>query len=659
MVSFFSRIYSNMSTNKYIRFTKFKALIGLFLGFSAYFICSHYYHARRMGALFALMFILLGLFKFDFQELFPKKHSYIRTLFPLISLIIICTISLNLVTNNCTMTMGVANLLLNILISLALYFLLAFITGNFTAALFLSAFVLMSISTANGFVYLFRQKELCATDIFSARTALNVINQYTFFLPMDATFRWLWVTLIVFAQFCLEKKKFKKSVTRISCLLVALLCAATVFFSSKDKNAIMSWATNGSEQNGFFLNFYLSFRDSFVQVPQNYSSQNIDALSEAYSDYKASSKSPNIIVIMNETFADLDIFKNPLNSSEPIIPFVSSLEDNTIRGNALVSVFGGSTANSEFEFLTGHTMLFFPNSTDVIPYQQYIPDKIYVLSELANVLGYDTFATHPYDSRGWSRERLYPLFGFGKITFLDDYPQQDLIRSLVSDREMYDYILDQLNCHSADKPLFLFGVTMQNHGGYGPRDDYKHNMKLTGYGQTFPEAEQYLSLIKESDKAVEYLLGELEDYPEDTVVLFFGDHMPMIEDELYTVLNGGTPDSLDEQMLKYTVPFFIWANYDIEEYTLEKTSLNYLAGHLLEAAGIELPPYYQFLRDTEEIIPAINAFGYYSKSRGCMIPLEEAEGEEAEALRRYEHVQYNNMFDAENRNQLFFGQYIN
>ena len=183
-------------------------------------------------------------------------------------------------------------------------------------------------------------------------------------------------------------------------------------------------------------------------------------------------------------------------------------------------------------------------------------------------------------------------------------------------------------------------------------------MELTDHSDKYPITERYLALINLSDEAVEYLLTELEKFPEDTIVLFFGDHMPKIEDEFYTLLNGGTPDTLDEQMLKYTVPFFIWANYDIEEYTLEQTSLNYLAGHLLDAAGIELPPYYQFLRDTEQVIPAINAFGYYSKSQGCMIPLEEAEGEEAEAIRNYRYVQYNNMFDADNRNELFFGQYL-
>lgn len=360
---------------------------------------------------------------------------------------------------------------------------------------------------------------------------------------------------------------------------------------------------------------------------------------------------------MNEAFSDLDIFTNPLPVDRQVTPFISSIEENIISGHALASVFAGTTANSEFEMLTGHTMAFFPNPSGSVPYQQYISEPIFCLPHVMNSMGYTSFATHPFHANGWSRDLLYPKFGFAQSTFVDAYPMENLIRSFVSDKEMYEYVLGLMAENDKDTPVFIFGVTMQNHSSYDALN-YENSIELDDSLGSVPLAEQYLSLIHESDKAVEYLLSELESYPKDTVVLFFGDHMPRIEDELYLELNGGPLDTLDEQMKKYTVPFFIWANYDIEEYTLETSSLNYLAGHLLDAAGIELPPYYQFLRDIEETIPAINAFGYYSKSRGSFIPFEEAEGEEAEALHLYECVQYNNMFDSKNRNELFFGQYI-
>ena len=171
-------------------------------------------------------------------------------------------------------------------------------------------------------------------------------------------------------------------------------------------------------------------------------------------------------------------------------------------------------------------------------------------------------------------------------------------------------------------------------------------------------AEQYLTLLHESDKAVEYLLTELADFPEDTIVLFFGDHFPKVEEEFFQEVHGGAFETLPEQMLQYQVPFFLWANYDLQEQTVECTSLNYLGRYLLEAAGLELPPYYRFLKDLEEAIPAVNALGYYSVSQQTFLPLEDAAGEEAQWLSRYSMAQYNNLFDGDNRSPVFFQRYL-
>ena len=183
-------------------------------------------------------------------------------------------------------------------------------------------------------------------------------------------------------------------------------------------------------------------------------------------------------------------------------------------------------------------------------------------------------------------------------------------------------------------------------------------MELVGYEGEFPQAEQYLSLIHESDKAVEYLLTALEDHPEDTIVLFFGDHLPGVEDELYTQIYGKELQTLDEQMLRYKVPFFIWSNFEMEEKTVELTSINYLSRYLLECAGFRLPAYYRLLAETEKTIPALNAYGYYSREAGCFLPLSGASAAEQQLLQSYQLLQYNNLFDAGHRDRDFFGKYM-
>ena len=102
------------------------------------------------------------------------------------------------------------------------------------------------------------------------------------------------------------------------------------------------------------------------------------------------------------------------------------------------------------------------------------------------------------------------------------------------------------------------------------------------------------------------------------------------------------------------VPFLIWTNYDSPEQEVELTSLNYLSTMALEQAGISLPPYYQFLSDMQECIPAMNARSYYSKSLGTYQEFEYATGEEAMWLHQYEMLQYNGMFDREHRSEVFY-----
>ena len=102
------------------------------------------------------------------------------------------------------------------------------------------------------------------------------------------------------------------------------------------------------------------------------------------------------------------------------------------------------------------------------------------------------------------------------------------------------------------------------------------------------------------------------------------------------------------------MPFFIWTNYETETEEVPITSLNYLSTMALERAGIALPSYNQFLADMQQTIPAINSRGYYSVSSGCFKHLEEAEGEEAEWIDRYQILQYNNMFDKKKQSKVFF-----
>ena len=74
----------------------------------------------------------------------------------------------------------------------------------------------------------------------------------------------------------------------------------------------------------------------------------------------------------------------------------------------------------------------------------------------------------------------------------------------------------------------------------------------------------------------------------------------------------------------------------------------------LERAGIDLPPYYQFMADLREVVPAINARGYYSLEKGGYLHVEDALGKELEWIKKYESLQYNGLFDLKHTSSKFF-----
>jgi phosphoglycerol transferase MdoB-like AlkP superfamily enzyme len=480
---------------------------------------------------------------------------------------------------------------------------------------------------------------------------MNVVSDYQFFFSLFVLIGWLsWFFLMTALFFTKRKAKSERKTIRIYSGAICLLSILLVFVLEKD-TTVKSWTLSGSAENGSVLNFFLQIRDSRIKMPENYSSDMLQNLEEQYrtKENAENDRTPAIIVIMDESFTDFTVLGNHVQTEEPLLPYISSMGKNTICGYCYSSVYGGNTANSEFEFLTGNSMAFLPFGS--VPYQQYLSEDQYSLLSFLHAEGYYCIATHPYFSNGWNRPAVYDYLGFDEMTFLSDYPQNNLIRKYVSDQEMFEYIIQQYEGRDQTKGFFLFGITIQNHGGY-TYNDFESTVPLD-YAKHYPEAEQFLSLANLSDRAVEYLIGYFSETTDPVVICFFGDHQPRVEIGFLESVHGGGFDDLDSEMLKYKVPFFIWANFEITEQQNVETSINYLSTYLLEACGFELPAYNRFLRDAEQCIPAITAYGYYSKSCGRFLPISEAAGEEKAMLNLYNILEYNNLFNKEQLSLIF------
>lgn len=632
-------------------------LAGVTLAIGSLFLSFFLLHSAAQGCVFAALFVLAGAVQIKEEDIKEKKTIIINLLWLAISSLAVFFFT-QFILNETLITIEPKIILLNMILCMIVILLFFVISLSSRISISIAAILLNLFTTVNYFIFLFRGSELAPADILSFKTAASVAADYKIPFVRVIYYAWMLTFIYIFLTFGLPRWKIEKKLRARLLALAAQIALVFSFFLLSKGVSSNHWLQTGSVRNGYILNFMLQWKETFVQKPDNYSYETIDAVSQKYhEDADSGEKHPDIIVIMDESFADLGLLGDEgIRTNTDVTPFVDSLSENAIKGYALSSVFGGGTPNSEFEFLTGNSYMFLPYGS--IAFQQYMNDDVYTLMYQLKELNYHTIGLHPYVEYSWMRNTVYPLLGFDESFFIDDFPQENMMRLFESDQEMFDFMIDLYNDRKAasDESIFMFGVTMQNHGSYRYEGDenYEKTIELTGYEKDYPEVEQYLSLIHATDIAVENLLAYLEGIDNDVIVVFFGDHLPKLPTEFYEEVHGGTYNTLDEKMLQYTVPFFIWTNYDIEEQTVELTSLNFLSNYVLETAGISLPAYNQYLQDVNQVIPAMDSNGYYSLSNGRFITFEEAEGEEADVLNTYCQVQYNNLFDEQHKNRNLF-----
>ena len=548
---------------------------------------------------------------------------------------------------------------LNVLWFYIVYMILLLIFNRMKWALLVGNVFFYGAAVANYFVMAFRGNPITPADIYALGTAMDVADHYVLSYDKAAI-----VATVVLLGLCVFASKletypvFKWRKRLIVVLVTAIITAASAFtltrvdaLASKGIKVNFWSQKKGYRENGYILSFLMNIQYTIVSHPEGYSADKVNKIADQYKVTQGGNKKlkqkPNVVVIMNETFSDLNVV-NKIKTNKEVMPFINSLSENTIKGHMLVSVFGGGTSNSEYEFLTGNSVSALPLNGNA--YTQFVKHKVPSLASQLKQQGYDTLAFHPYKAHGWNRDTVYPLLGFDQ--FLDETsmnPNGEKFRGWYSDSEDYNKIIDIFNKKKAGQPLFLFNVTIQNHGGYLIADkNFKEEIKIKDEKAT-DTANRYLSLIHESDRAFEKIINYFKNQKEPTIVVMFGDHQPKLEDSFYELLYGKSLNSLSlkELQKKFTVPFIIWANYDIDAKSdVENVSANYLSSLMLQQTNLKMSRYNEFLLNMRNEVPALNANGYVDKD-GKNHELSE-NNEYTKLITQYQYLQYNSLMDKKN-----------
>ncbi len=556
----------------------------------------------------------------------------------------------------------------------AVFYLAAFgIFGNTRFSLPLVSLFFYSLSVAETFVMEFRQNPIMLWDIFSLPTALSVAQNYHFSFSMEMKTAGMVLLNInyLFLFFPLRARGLKQRLAAGIGSFGLLAAYVSVFFRQIVPAwalVINMWAMQESyDTYGYILATAVSAQYLVKKPPRGYSHAHLQELAEKIENgtYFAGEsisenkgiRPVNLICIMNESLADLRV-AGEFTTNKDYFPFLHGLTENTVKGSLCVPVFGAMTSNTEFEFLTGDSMALFPVNTTA--YQFYVrPDTKSLVSTL-KAQGYRAVAMHPYPPENWNRDKCYASMGFDAFLSWDDFLGSEVLRYYVSDRGNYQKIIEEVEKkESPSDKLFIFNVTMQNHGGYDEvNESFPHEIYLTGENRgKFPKTDQYLSLMLESDRAFQELTEYFSRVDEPTMLVMFGDHQPGIEEEFYNHIagrpSGEIPD--EEHLIWYQTPLVIWTNYSQPSQDLGKLGAVYLSSYVLERANLSMSPFHRFLGRMSKKLPVIHPIGCYGQD-GAYYTWEEARSAScpfSTLVQDYEGMVYNHSLDVQKAEALF------
>ena len=569
------------------------------------------------------------------------------------------------------------------------------VTGSIRISAILLAVPIGVLGIFNCFVIEFRGMAISGGDIFSIGTALTVSNGYQYtidwYIFMEA---FLTFTICVIS---LKLRGFKLFFwkQRTALLAIWIVCAGTFYHICcrtsflQDHDIRSEGYTHQLRYKQFDMIFttlctcfYLAAdkpegysvekvheiaadyvgegdgdeRESETEASTDNGSDNAEAASAGTTAADAKPQTPNIIVLMNESLADYSDIGNGLEFSEDYMPFLHSLSENTIKGTAYASIFGANTPNSEYEFLTGNTMGFLPPSS--VGFHLFVRGAMPSLASEFKEEGYYTLAIHPYRGTNYRRNIVYPQIGFDKYYARVNFTSPKYIRNFISDEELVNRIILEYEKNNARQgtPLFSYNVTVQDHGGYSMSNtrNLDNSIKIRTPGVDWEKTQVYANLVKASDEAFEKLVNYFSGQEEPTVIIMFGDHQPNLGENTYQYLIGNEEELTPEELMeKYKIPFVAWANYDIEEETIEKTSLNYLYSVLADRLDLPMTGYQKYLLDLSEKIPVLAAGGYWTKD-GDFYTLDDEESPYYEMVNDYHILEYNYIFGKDSRYLDFF-----
>ena len=564
----------------------------------------------------------------------------------------------------------VLNLLPVVIVSVFAYL----ITNSSALSVFISGGIFTVFAVSNSIKISMRQDPVLPTDLKLLSEVYIVLKNFS---PSDilvtALIALLVIVLAVIAFIFIKSEKITfKMRSGLICGLIVLcvsinshVYASTALYDSFTVLGNRYFTVNQYGSKGAIYSFCHNLNTMKVTEPDGYDDYDFTSLYRYMYNEENAKNRPNVIMIMGEAFSDLsenehisfEGYTDPLENFKALCE-----EESSLSGNIVVPNFGGGTSDTEFDVLTGYPTKYMGST---LPSYSFVNSRTDSIAHIFKNMGYDTLALHPGYSWFYNRLNVYNHLGFDRFIHLDDFdPVTQNKGGYISEDACMDRVISEID-HSLneDDPLFMFCVTIQNHGPYEEKYNERYDNFATDVYLTEKESillNSYFEGIKDADRELKRLTDHLKQSNEPFVVVYFGDHLPGFSNgmEFFDILDydiniNGT---IEERIAVNKVPFLIWQNDAARDMNAIETdgavmpenmtiNASYLGALLLQYMGYgDATEYMAFVNDMRLALPvyanncSMDINGNYSDT------LDEAT---AGKVAKHKAYAYHQMFDKE------------
>lgn len=566
-------------------------------------------------------------------------------------------------------------LAVNYLPPLLMLTLLYFVINNLFYSAAITSFIFNVCSLINRLKIELRDDPFVPRDVQLAQEAVNTVSDFNVQIKYDLlALIILAVIMFLVSGYFIKAKKLRKSTRVIGCvasIVVAFLAnkyiySSKVVYYNKLHVSNRSYITRVFNELGFTYCFLYNLNSYPVEKPENFSKEEVEDLINTYTTAGAAmpEDKPNVIFIMNEAFSDIGMSEQFTYTPEndPYKYWREIIQSkNSIAGHIVTPGFGGGTANTEFDVMTGMQT----NMLNSVPTSAFrvVGKSTQSLARIFGDNNYQTLFMHPGDSWFYNRFSVYKYFGMQEEIFNEAFTKQDKKGNMIADSVLTKHIIEQFESHTDDAskgPLFSYITSIQNHMPYTVRKYGDLPIEEVQVSKAISqEAKDFLSVYMEGIKDANQMIKDLTDYfeaqDEPVILVFYGDHLPNLGDNYLSYkelgLNVGDESSVENIINTYTTPYVIWTNekaadlINLQEKKAEldlpednKISANFLGGMVLELLGYKgQDPYFDFINEVRKQVPVIYKENYKTADKGYTKELDEYDQTLVNNLKNWEY----------------------